>query len=566
MQQQARQGRMNSKEDEMKPALFLAPLLLLLSVAAGCGEKSVPLPKEDSPAIGPDSIPPHTLALTTRLEEGARRDNLAGEHAKAAEKLEKALIIYQQFGYHSHAAVKYLELGFFYGNHNNPDKGARYIIAAYDVALAIKGPDGEAMRDKALTTLHQLASNLVTRNEVKAARDCWDQAVKYLREKNDFQPLAQALHNRAWILADVGKFSEAAAQYEEALSLRVINGRPDEIAWTRNNLGWVLIKKGDIEKAAEHLYRAYYIAASQDFWEIQQKIGENLELLSIEAARRGRLAWAVKNDERILKKPGKDITPFRTQGIMLRLARNLARVGRLDESLEIFKSLIRQEQEKENPYGQAIFWNARARSLFKAGEKVKAARSFGIGLALQQEIGDRLGEAETLVDLAGLAKTPEAAKLLLRADEIFGELDNYLPGREAVLVKRIALLEAGKTQEIVKLGAELEALRKKLPLTDLEKIEIVHAIEERGKILSRMKPSDSVILVTRTVEGWNFIDLPTGKKIQVPLRYRARNVFFQGFRFRLFGQTLMHRTLSFFLRPGEKVLQRKDLSVVKVRR
>jgi hypothetical protein len=67
-----------------------------------------------------------------------------------------------------------------------------------------------------------------------------------------------------------------------------------------------------------------------------------------------------------------------------------------------------------------------------------------------------------------------------------------------------------------------------------------------------------MIEISRTTTGWLFHDVPTSRKLKVPLRYRNRSVHFQGFEFLLFGQTVSHQGLSAFIRMGRRAVLTKD--------
>ena len=168
---------------------------------------------------------------------------------------------------------------------------------------------------------------------------------------------------------------------------------------------------------------------------------------------------------------------------------------------------------------------------------------------------------------ASLEPVDKAAKTLDRAEAIYRETGDHRPGVVALLRGRADVeRRAGRREKAEALEKKADALASQPPLGDLPRIDFVEQIEKRGKALAAMKPDDPVIVITRSPSGWVFRDEPTGLTQRVELRYRNRQVYFQGFLFTVFAKIVGSGALSFFVRLDEKIVQTKGGRLYRTKR
>ncbi len=495
------------------------------------------------------------------LESETKQLLLEGRDAEAAEKMERVLGHFRESGQKRLAAGKDIEIGFHHGNRGLGGKAAGFFLEAFVLGSKLEGSEGEVIRGRTFSAMQDTALNLVRLGKAEEAMLLYGPLIAFLSSSGDLKGLSQANHNLAWILADSGKPAEAAVKYREALAARRMLMLKPETAWTLNNLGYVLTLGGLYEEAGGCLFEALSIARSCALGDVMAKARENIELLSIAAAGGGRHGFSAEFDLRLLDESG-GLSPAETSRILLRAGENLELAGKTGLAGEAYDRLASHERAMRNPRGVARAARRKARCLKAAGEEDKAASALEECHRLAREAGDRIEEAFALLDSAPHQNSEPASARIDAAASIFMDLEGYRPGLIAVLEKRISIARAsGRAESAAAMAKELEDLKAQPPPPDLDPVEFLEGMEDRGARIAGMKPSDAVIEIGRTGDRWSFFDVPTGRRIEVPVRYRKRKVIFQGMEFRLFGMEIMYMDMDFFAAAGERIVLARDGSL-----
>jgi len=89
-----------------------------------------------------------------------------------------------------------------------------------------------------------------------------EQAVELARASGDRSSLTRALNELGNVLLIRGEFDAAAGTLAEALAISREVGFPDATGRVLTNLGLVVLSRGDVERAAEHLNEALTLFAT----------------------------------------------------------------------------------------------------------------------------------------------------------------------------------------------------------------------------------------------------------------------------------------------------------------
>jgi tetratricopeptide (TPR) repeat protein len=208
------------------------------------------------------------------------------------------------------------------------------------------------------------------------------------------------LFDRAWDLAEKGRFDESIAAWKQALAIH-----PGD-AKAHNNLGRALAGKGDLEQAAAHWRKALEI--DPRYWEAHNNLGVAL-------IGRGDFNAAIAHFRQVLEAlPGSARVHFN-------LGRALERKGRRDEAVAEWRKAIELEPgyaEAYNDLGAELLRRGRTEEAFGAWRKAAAANPafapahFNLGNALAA----RGQPAEALKEWrAGLQGDPNHVPALIRA-------------------------------------------------------------------------------------------------------------------------------------------------------
>jgi tetratricopeptide (TPR) repeat protein len=284
---------------------------------------------------------------------------------------------------------------------------------------------------------------------------------------------------------------------------------------------------------------------------------DNLVLVLEEAKRRKEFGTALRVCERLVPAVKKDGRWYLVNRVLFANADALREAGRFDEARGVLEELVRGNRRERDVYAAPSYAVEVGKTLAMQGRPDKAVEVFVGALKDLHGIGDVLG-ASWAYDAGGRAlhdagRFRPAVEWFRKALEGFESAERHRAGILAVLPPLARSLEAlGMSEEARDAIRRHDELKASPPPDDLEQAFFMEDLERRGHILASMSPGELAIRIKRDGEGWHFLDVPTSRKLDLPLRYRGRHVVFQGMDFRINGAMIAHGGYWVFLAEGQE--------------
>ncbi|MDP9471313.1 MAG: tetratricopeptide repeat protein, partial [Chloroflexota bacterium] len=239
---------------------------------------------------------------------------------------------------------------------------------------------------------------------------------------------AKALNNLGNVLLDLGE-PAAAGRYAASLTIRREIGDRTGIADTLNNLGLLVLARGEFDEARQHLEESLAIRR-----ELGDRNGEALALSNLgdvaTAAGDFDQGWALH--ERALAIRRRLGQPRLIGYSEHNLGEAAAGRGDLAVAAELFDRAVERFTAIGDRVGAVLVHHQRGLLALRTGDLPRAAAELAKALPQRWEIGDRRGAASTLAALAsvvGAAGNRERAVRLFGAAEALGEATGApLPG------------------------------------------------------------------------------------------------------------------------------------------
>ncbi len=239
---------------------------------------------------------------------------------------------------------------------------------------------------------------------------------------------AKALNNLGNVLLDLGE-PAAAGRYAASLTIRREIGDRTGIADTLNNLGLLVLARGEYDEARQHLEESLAIRR-----ELGDRNGEALALSNLgdvaTAAGDFDQGWALH--ERALAIRRRLGQPRLIGYSEHNLGEAAAGRGDLAVAAELFDRAVERFTAIGDRVGAALVHHQRGLLALRTGDLPRAAAELAEALPHRWEIGDRRGAASTLAALAsvvGAAGDRERAVRLFGAAEALSEATGApLPG------------------------------------------------------------------------------------------------------------------------------------------
>jgi CHAT domain-containing protein/tetratricopeptide (TPR) repeat protein len=285
----------------------------------------------------------------------------------------------------------------------------RASIDAYVVALdAAKHLEDVAAQSNLLSNLGRSYRRI---SEVSRALQALEESVRLARSLDDHTGIARVLGTVGDIHSDCGELQQALDAYD--LALRELEYQPDP-EWSgvlRNGAGYVYARLGD-EAQAMQLYGAALASWTTLGNKAYQAYAfNNIALLQVS---RGRSAEAIESYTRALRLLTEQQRYHERPTILTNLGVAYDRAGKPDAALRYFDAALQAEQISPDPRTRSLILNNKGESLLAQGRTDEARPLLQEALELRRSAADRLGEAESLADLARVersqASLPEARR------------------------------------------------------------------------------------------------------------------------------------------------------------
>ena len=411
-------------------------------------------------------LPPGDWRLEASLwnDLGVVYDSLYDEkNARAA--LDKALQIFDAHHDLRGRASANNNLGLVYARLGR----AREAIAAFQIALPIRQADNDKASE--LNTLNNLGGAYETLGEPGQALEYYKKALDGWQKTNDPR-IPIGLNNVARALDTLGLWQTALGYYEEALKLVQQQGSRRNEATFRYNIGDLFSRLNEPERALENYQAALLIHQENKNPRDEANVLAHIAQIYFSS---GQTDQAIENYNRaveILEK-NKDALELRRVhaytliGIAtVYLNRDPAKALEYSKKAKELSELagdVQQEAEALEKMGQA----------YEAlGQRTQALDSFNSALLSRRNLGDRVGQASTLFEIAqlksNLGEYREAANL---SEDILKIVESL---RGNLVSPQLRTSYFAKTQRYYELYIDVK----------MRLYEVQHTVEDRAAALA----------------------------------------------------------------------------------
>ena len=288
----------------------------------------------------------------------------------------------------------------------------RSAIGWYDESLALL-PDARFQHDRAVT-LGNLGGAHYQLGQFPEAIDYYQQALAIHDRSQDADAQATVLGNLATLYRDQGDLAESLELNLRTLKIYDQMGNAWGRGLVRQRLGILYTRLGDFIRAERLLQEAYEIRNAQG--SIGAAAGSALALAQVHVEQRdyAKAAEANRLALSLYRQTGVETNVARTR---LALADVLQHLGKPDEATVQLREARPPIVQEALTRQVARLDHLDGRSLAATGHIARAVSAFESALRQRRATGDRLGEAEVLLDLARYSEDPTAVLRHLDAAE-----------------------------------------------------------------------------------------------------------------------------------------------------
>jgi CHAT domain-containing protein len=276
-----------------------------------------------------------------------------GERQRALKSLNKALPLWQASGDHLGEVKTLLSLGFIYSSLG--DK--QHALACYHSARSLLQKVPDQMLEANL--FNSMGEIYGTTGESQKALDYFHQALPLMRTANDKEGEGNTLNNIGKVYDDLGENKKAIDYYTRALALLREAGEPYEVGGVLENIGTSYKFLGNQLKALEYYNEALSVFVQSGNVNAQANLLQNIGATYDSADEAGRV-----------------------------------------KALEYYNKALNLLRDDENRVGMAALLHNIAVIYHDSGTFDKAWDYSNQSLQMMKAIGDRPGEASTLLNLA----------------------------------------------------------------------------------------------------------------------------------------------------------------------
>ncbi|MBZ5553999.1 MAG: tetratricopeptide repeat protein [Acidobacteriia bacterium] len=283
------------------------------------------------------------------------------------------------------------------------DKSLEYYRRALDLSVSV----GNKRRQAAV--LQNTGLLYSSMGDYTSALQYFDKALPLYKELNNPSLMARLFINLSDAYLSVGEYLKARDAAKQAYEMAQQNALAPLEMNALHNLGWAMHYRGDYKAAIDNYLAALALAQS-----IKDSRNEGDILNSIGEAyfRLGDFKTAANYHQRALEKVREFNRPVLTGLLLRNVAGDYANSQKVGEAIStLSEALALAEKEKDRSL-KGFAANDLGALYLDQGDPAKAREYFDRALQVRREIGDKRGEAETLMYLGMLefqAKHFEAA-------------------------------------------------------------------------------------------------------------------------------------------------------------
>ena len=315
-----------------------------------------------------------------------------GRHEAAVSSMNEALDVYREKGLLKKMAAASSQLGVAEEGFANYGRA----LEAYGTALSMQRRTGDAVNSA--RELRRMGRIYHLRlNQFAKARAVYGEALSLFREAGDRRGALLTQVDMGSVEADAGDLNGAEKIFRSALS--EAEALKDEnaqalVEFHTANLNWF---RGEYEPAISHARKALRMAESL------KDDGQSAIMLNTI----GLIYWTLNDYQKATDSMGKSLALAKKAGLRLdeASAHNnigivLRSAGRVDESIERFKTALAIDRELKSDWAMAYDLRNLSMSLLMKGDMAEAGTAAAESLALAEKIGDRINAAKAQLQMA----------------------------------------------------------------------------------------------------------------------------------------------------------------------
>ncbi len=192
--------------------------------------------------------------------------------------------------------------------------------------------------------LNNLGAISLERNDLRKAREFYQQSQKLGERINNNKIVADSLNGLGIVAEENGKLDKAKALYKQSLKLREKNGDLYDISISLNNLGEIYRQRGELDQAEEYYQRC--LGISQNFGN-PQEIATDMHNLALIFSKRGQFKRAIDMHKESLNLYHKVGNPREEAHSRYYLIRNLLLLNMNEEATKQLNELAKLCEESE---------------------------------------------------------------------------------------------------------------------------------------------------------------------------------------------------------------------------
>lgn len=362
-----------------------------------------------------------------------------GRYDEARERADEALAIYRGLGSRAGTARCLVTLADVLSSQNDTTGAAALYWQAHEIFSDAGDLPGVSQ------CLNNLAIIRWEEGSFTSALELYEHSLEISRQLGDRSGVATCLNNIAVVLHDQGDLGAARRRYLEALAISREIGEPAGVATALNNLGELLRQQGELDSARVRYEESLALRrAADDLEGIETGVFNVAEVLR----EQGRLALAESGYRESLdlcRQLGarEDEVLSLSRLALVRLAR-----GRPDDADRLLDEAGELVDHGASRSTLAILAASRGDLLHAHDELDAAARAHADAARLFSDHGDRIGEAEATLALAGdhgeAGDHQAAADTAERARSLFSALGNRDREAQAATLAARSLASLGR--------------------------------------------------------------------------------------------------------------------------
>ena len=336
-----------------------------------------------------DAVKVHASALAT----AGGVHNHFGDKKKALEYFERALALHKSIGNRTGELYAISDIAMAYQYMGDIQKALPLSNAALAMAKELGDHAKEGVLLNNICTLNDRLGNY------KQAIDYCNQALSNRRALKDRMGEAIALNNLGNLYGNSGDFQQSLDHYRQAEALNRSLQHRSGVGIQLNNIAWLYSSVGEYEKAIDFYNQALEIFTAE---EDQYRVGNVLSNLAARYMEMGDYQKALELNLKVLPMR-RAVSNNEGAAVTTRqIAKSYAELNEPQKALDHYKQAIQQLQHY--PRQLATAFRDQGILYRNLGEQQNAIDSFNEALQICRRLGDRVGEADVLTEVAKLER------------------------------------------------------------------------------------------------------------------------------------------------------------------